>query len=230
MKPRPHSWLVALAAALLVVALGVAQGAEEPKSWDGLQKVKSKRLDAVYLLPGVDFKTYTSVMMQPAEVALHEDWLRDINRDRIASQRVTSEDVQKMREDVAAVLPKVMAEEFEKAGWKVVTTPEPGTLSLATAIIDIHVNAPDTMSAGRSRTYTVEAGNATLLMEVRDAVTGQLLGRAVDARETRNMGTLQWTNSATNRADFTSLFRDWGRICVKGLNTLKESAQVVASD
>lgn len=229
MRAHSNHRLIAWAATLMATILAGAYATEAPQSWDGLQKVKAKRLDAVYLLPGVDFKSYTSVLILPAQVALHEDWLKDINRDRIGDQRVTSDDVQKMREDVAAVVPQVMAEEFKKAGWNVVTEPAPGVLALAAAIIDIHVSAPDTMSAGRSKTYAVEAGYATLLLEVRDAVTGQVLGRAVDARETRNTGTMQWSNSVTNRADFTNLFREWGRICVKGLATLKETASPAAS-
>jgi hypothetical protein len=218
-------WLAVLAATLLTMLVPL-WAAELPENWDGLQKVKSKRADAAWLLPGADFRTYSSIMILPAQVALREDWLKDVNRDRLSNQKVTADDVQQMRQDVAAVVPEVMAEEFKKAGWNVVSEPGPGVLTLEAAIIDLHVNAPDTMTAGRSKTYTVEAGYATLLLEVRDGVTGQILGRAVDARETRNTGTLQWTNSATNRADFTSLFRDWGRICVKGLNALKESAPV----
>lgn len=222
--------LITLAATLTIAMLAPTRAADLPQTWDGLQKVKSKRADAVYLLPGADFRGYTGVMILPAQVALHEDWLKDVNRDRLVNQRVTADDVQKMREDVATVVPQAMAEEFKKAGWNVVTEPAPGVLALAAAIIDLHVNAPDTMSAGRSRTYTVEAGYATLLLEVKDAVTGQVLGRAVDARETRNSGTLQWTNRATNRADFTSLFHEWGRILVKGLDTLKESSPVAPAD
>ena len=46
--------------------------------------------------------------------------------------------------------------------------------------MDVYVTAPDTMQAGRSYTFTVEAGEATLALEARDSETGQLLGRAID--------------------------------------------------
>jgi hypothetical protein len=44
------------------------------------------------------------------------------------------------------------------------------------------------MEPGRSHTYSREAGEATLVLEVKDSLSGELLGRAVDERETSDMG------------------------------------------
>ena len=41
---------------------------------DGLVRVKSKRLDVVYLQPGADFRSYTKVMLDPTEVAFAKNW------------------------------------------------------------------------------------------------------------------------------------------------------------
>ena len=84
------------------------------------------------------------------------------------------------------------------------------------------------MSAGRSRTYTTEAGEATLVLEVRDSTTGALLGRVVDRRETRQSGGVQWATSVSNRADFSQLFKSWANICVKGFEELKAHSPVPA--
>ena len=46
-------------------------------------------------------------------------------------------------------------------------------------VANLYINAPDTMSAGRSRTYTTEAGEATLVLEARDSTSGALLGRVL---------------------------------------------------
>ena len=50
--------------------------------------------------------------------------------------------------------------------------------------MDLYVNAPATTSTGISRSYTVEAGEATLHVDVRDSRTGTLLGRVSDRRQT----------------------------------------------
>ena len=62
----------------------------------------------------------------------------------------------------------------------------PDTLRVSAAIVNLYVTAPDTMSAGRSRTYTANSGQMTLVVELRDSVTGELLARAVDTQRGRS--------------------------------------------
>ena len=80
-------------------------------------------------------------------------------------------------------LSRIFPEQFTKAGYQVVSEPGPDVLRLSLAIIDLTVNAPDTMVAGRSSSYAVDAGEATFAVEARDSLTGQLLGRGIDRRE-----------------------------------------------
>src|SRR6478736_6971568 len=74
---------------------GVTEAAKAPTTWDGLVQVPSKRLDHVYLQPGADFRGYTKVMLDPAEVAFEKNWQRDYNRStRSLSSKVSEGDVQ----------------------------------------------------------------------------------------------------------------------------------------
>jgi hypothetical protein len=122
----------------------------------------------------------------------------------------------------------IFVEAFRKAGYEIVTTPGPDVLRVSTAVINLYVNAPDTMSAGRSYSYTMEAGEATLVIEVRDSMTGALMGRVLDRRMTRGAGRLQMTTSVSNQAEFRSLFRQWADIAAKGLDELKAQSPVPA--
>lgn len=212
--------------AVAAFACAVAGAADEVETWDGLTRMKARRMDAVFLLPGADFTGYTGVVVEPVEVAFKENWQRDINRERrSASRKVTDEDVAKARAEVAEALPPIFAREFEKKGWTIATGPGPNILALRSAVINIDVAAPDTPTAGRVNSYTFDAGSATLAVEVRDSQTRQLLGRAVDARTTPGGQTLEWTTSVSNRAEFQSLFREWARIIANGLEDLREGAQ-----
>ena len=65
--------------------------------------------------------------------------------------------------------------------------------------------------AGRSRSYTREAGEMTLHLDARDANTGQLLARVTDEYLGRDRGELQITDSVTNAADFRMAVRDWAK-------------------
>ena len=121
---------------------------------------------------------------------------------------------------------EVFQEEFRKAGYTIATAPGADVLRLSPSIVKLYINAPDVMSPDRSRTYTIDAGEATLVLKARDSVSGALLGMAVDRREARGTGFVTWTNSVTNRSDFRRLFQQWARICIKGLDELKASSPV----
>jgi len=220
--------LASLAAAVMLTTAVVSPSfAAEDSTWDGLQKVKSKRLDNAWLLPGADFRGYTKVMIDPLEVAFRKNWERDMNRaSRSARARVSAEDADRIRKEMGEGFHEVLVEDFAKAGYEVVTAPGPDVLRLTPGLVDVWINAPDTMQPGRTYSYTVEAGEATLALEARDSETGQLLGRAVDRRRTGDTGTWTWTTSVTNRAEFMNMFRQWSRILTNGLEALKEASPI----
>ncbi|WP_380872628.1 hypothetical protein ACFB49_35460 [Sphingomonas sp. DBB INV C78] len=209
---------LSLVAAVVPATMAIAKA---PDTWDSLYKVKSKRLDAVYLLPGADFRTYTKVMLDPTEVAFQKNWLRDYNNSTIGvSRRISDSDAEKMLGEVRAGFEEAFRQAQTASGYQVVTTPGPDVLRIRTAVINISVNAPDVMAPGRSRTYSREAGEATLVLEVRDSQSGAILGRAVDAREIGD--TMAYMrNSVTNRSDYMMAFKRWAEISAKGLDELK---------
>lgn len=224
-----NRFIMASACALLLSGVAIPAGAKEESggSWDGLTEVKPKRLDAAYLLPGADFRPYKKLMIDPVEVAFKKDWQKNYNRDAATlSQRLSEDDVQKIAAAARDNFTEVFNEAYKNAGLEVVTAPGPDVLRIRPGVVDLYVTAPDTMSSSRSRTYTMESGEATLFLEVRDSTTGALLGRALDKRGTRNTGRVQVSNSVTNLSDFRALFKQWADISVKGFQELREMSPV----
>lgn len=222
-----HTSIRGLGAALGLMAFAAL--AADTGSWDGLVEVKPKRMDAVFLLPGADFRGYKKIMMDPVEVAFEKNWARDYNREAMTtSQRLDQEDLERISQAARDAFTEVFTEEYRKAGLELVSAPGPDVLRLRPGVVDLHISAPDTMTAGRSRTYTVESGYATLFLEGRDSTSGTLLGRALDKRATRNTGRAQISNSVTNLSDFRVLFRQWADISVKGFEELREHSPVPA--
>jgi hypothetical protein len=218
-------------AAISLLALAFAGSSladKPPETWDGLVEVKAKRVELAYLAPGADFRPYTKVMVDPTQVAFHKDWMKNMNQQRDLSRRTTPEDAEEILAAARSNFDDIFHEAFKKAGFAVASAPGPDVLRVATAVVNLYVNAPDTMSAGRSRTYTANAGEATLVIEMRDSRTGALLGRVVDQRETRDMGGMAMTTSVTNVSDFRALFKNWASITVKGIEALKAASPVPA--
>ena len=214
---------------LAAVALSVsapAAAADAPSTWDGLVQVKSKRVALAYLLPHADFRAYSKVMFDPPQVAFAKNWQRDFNRSAMTlSGRISDKDVRDAVTEGEASLAKIFPEHFTRAGFQVVSAPGPDVLRLGVAIVNLEVNAPERDIPGRSRSYAVDAGEATFAIEARDSLTGQLLGRAVDRREAGE-GPVYRRNYSTNLADFESLFDDWAKIAARGLTELKSVSPV----
>jgi hypothetical protein len=152
--------------------------------------------------------------------------MKSMNESRDISRRVTDEDAAKIMEAARSNFDDIFREAYEKAGYTVVTAPGSGVLRISTAVINLYVNAPDKMSPGVTRTYTANAGEATLVIEARDGATNTLLGRVLDRRETRDSGTMQLATSVSNLSDFRTLFKQWASTSTKGLEELKEHSPV----
>ena len=216
-------WILAAAALSLSMGSSIALQAKVPDTWDGLSRVQSKRFNVVYVLPSADFRTYTKVMIDPPQIAFKKDWKKDYNStQRDLGRRVGDKDVRRAIDEAGKEFAEILTKEYNKAGYQVVDQPEADVLRISTAVINIEVNAPDIMSAGRSRTFTTETGEATVVIEARDSVSGSLIGRALDRSIIGdNGGRLQWSNSVDNRAEFEIAFKRWAKASAEGLDKLK---------
>jgi hypothetical protein len=209
-----------LAAALVALALtGCASTQRGPAEWDGLVRQPNTRLDAVFLRPDAEIPSYANIILAPAAVQLARNW--DPNRGgRSMSRRLDTADVVAIKDGLATLVDDIFREELKAGGYQIVTEPGPDTLLVVPAIIDLYVTAPDTMSPGRSRTYTANSGRMTLVLEVRDSVTGETLARVVDGRSGRTSGVMTVTNRVTNTADARRIIRIWAQALRSGLDSL----------
>lgn len=217
-----------LATCLAAVSLTLAvptQSATPPENWDGLVKVKAKKLQLVYLQPGADFRVYTKVLLDPTQVSFRKNWQRDHSD---IENRVDDSDVRRILDDAQRGFQKMFVEAYTKAGYQVVTAPGPDVLRLTTAVVNLDVTSPDTQAPGRIYTFSQDAGEATLVLEAHDSVSGALLGRGVDRQTLDNLNTYI-RNSVTNGSDFEQAFARWAKASADGLNELKEISPVDAT-
>jgi Protein of unknown function (DUF3313) len=213
-----------LAAALATLVLtGCAATPSGPTEWDGLVRQPGTRLGAVFLKPDAEIPSYTSFILAPATVQFARNW--DPNRGgRSLSRRLDAGDVVAIKDNLSAMLGDIFREELTAGGYQVVTEAGPDTLLVIPAIVDLYITAPDTTTAGRSRTYTANPGRMTLVLELRDSVTGETLARVVDSQSGRSSGFMTITNRVTNTADARLVIRNWARALRSGLDGLHKPA------
>jgi hypothetical protein len=209
---------LALLATGIVAALLPAMAADEPpKEWDGLVRVNSKQIDHLYKLPEANFSGYKRVRLDPIEVEFDKNW-KPNESERSPSRRLTNSDLEKIKKTLAEEFRKVFTEELAKNGYPVVDQDDDDVLRVSAAIANLYITAPEKMSAGRSRTYTTNAGHMTLVAELRDSVTGKLMARAVDSVQARDTGTFMITTSVSNLASARTALSKWARVLREGMD------------
>lgn len=212
-----------LIAALVVGMSGCATSQRGPAEWDGLVRQPGTRFGAVFLKPDAAIPSYSNIILAPATVQFARDW--DPNRGgRSLSQRLNSDDILAIKDSLATMFGDIFREELTAGGYKIVAEPGPETLLVIPAIVDLFINAPEGTTAGRARTYTASSGRMTLVLELRDAVSGETLARIVDARSARGTGQLTISNRVTNTADARRILRLWAQKLRDGLDSLYKSA------
>lgn len=209
---------------LLCALAGTATAAEsqpEQTSPEGLQLTPSKNVELLYTRPGASLAAYKQVAILDCYVAFRKDWQRDQNDTAI---RVTGADMDRIKKNLSGEFQKVFAQELTKGGYTLTDQAGDDVLILRPAIVDLDVTAPDTMSAGMARTFSTSSGSMTLYLELYDGATGQIIARAIDRGNARDMGTMMWQNSVTNRAEADRLLEKWAGLARKALDNAHAAA------
>jgi hypothetical protein len=180
-------------------------------------RTEHKQIDHMYRLPGADFKGYTRIRLDPVQVSFDKNW--DPNEhERSPSRKVSKDDMEKIKAAMAEEFHKAFREELAQSDYVIVEEDAEDVLRVSPAIANLYITAPDTQSSGRSRTWVASAGHMTLVAEMRDSVSGQLLARAVDTVQGRETGTFDIANSVTNMSAARTGLTHWAHILREGLD------------
>lgn len=210
----------ALLGAILLASACATTGDDLPAmTSDGLTRIDSKKVDALYWHDGATLEGYDAITILEAPVSFRKNWMRDYNRDRMGvSDRVREEDMERIKSELSDAFQEEFARVLTDRGYSVVATTGDNVLLLRPAIVDLDVTAPDLRTAQRVDTYTADTGQMTLYMELYDSVTGDKIGEVADKVGGRNTGMMEWTTSATNRADANRMLRRWASLLADALD------------
>ena len=200
--------LVVAAALLASCQSSPSTPIDEPSTQEGLVRVQTKAVNAAYRRPGATLSGYNKILLPPIEVQFAKNW--DPGSGGSALYRMNRPDREKIRSDLAQAFADVVRDDLEEGGYPLVTEPAEDVLEVHAMIVNLYITAPDvsTQTGGRSRVYTADAGEMTLIVQLHDSVTGELLVRAYDRRgASRGMWT--WTTSVTNSADARRILSSW---------------------
>ena len=141
---------------------------------EGLQQVRSQNFEVAFARPGVRFADYRKLMVDELELAFRTP-------DREQNQFPLGED-QKTR--FRAAMATAFGEELGNLeAVEVVTEPGPDVLALNVRVQDIVARAPGRRVGGGRAGFALETvGEMTLVLELRDSESEEVLVRAFDRR------------------------------------------------
>jgi len=181
---------------------------------EGLEHVAGTNVDRVWIKPGADFSQYTAVQLLDCTVAFTRSW-------KMNHPELRSRDLKEIENWLSDEFRTIFTAALESGGYPMASEPDDHVLGIRPSIVDLRISAPDTNKSARSRSYTTVAGSMTLVLELYDSVSNEILARALDRRQSRNVGGIRWTNRVTNVAAAREILNRWASLLVAKLDQVE---------
>lgn len=212
MYRRTSALLLALLGAFVITNCATPESARDAASTaaeaEGLARVSVKGVQKVYARPDANLSAYEKIMLDPIEVSFRGDWGAERG-----GWPISPEEKQQIREGLARILRDEFTHEIARSNrYRVVESPGADVLRIKAEIRDLVIHAPDLLRPGIVRTYTLSAGEMTLVAELRDAPTGELIARVIDHRRDPDSPWLELTTRVDNIAAARRVAASWATI------------------
>ncbi len=152
----PRFTRAGLAAALVLTVLGssLAAGDSPNSPFSGLELVASKNVGALYRRPDADLSAYDKIMIGDPAVEFSKNW----NPRNYGTFGLSAAQLTKIRTDLAAMAKSTFSQVLSGGGYQIVTEAGDGVMQITPNVVNVYINAPQVPTAGRSKTYTMDAG------------------------------------------------------------------------
>lgn len=210
---------------LIIVSLSMASFSVLSKDkWEfpeytveGLKRVPNpESLTVVYAEPGANLTQYKRVYITEPLVAFKKNWQREQNR--TVGTNISTSDMDRGKKAVAELFMDVFTKELEKGGYQLTQERAEDVLIVRPAILDLDINAPDSMSSTIGGSYSRDFGSMTMYIELYDSETGDLLAKAMDKRVSHNNMYMYSQSRPAIRQQARRMMEPWAEALRKGLD------------
>jgi hypothetical protein len=221
--------IILVASATLIAACSTApptiqQGPNAEISYDGLHKIDNSRLKEAWADPDVDFSRYSKVMGGGSEFQF-----RAVKKTPSATQQRRGSSTEfwiddATRNQLVETVNEIFDEEIANSTrFEVTDTKGADVLIIRGGLHDIVSHAPPELM-GRGEIYLRSVGEATLIIEILDSMSGEVIYRGIERRSAERPGSESMImNSVTSWAEVRRLARDWAVTLREGLDSVPEA-------
>ncbi len=201
----------------------IQTGSDAEVTFDGLVRIDNSAFSNAWIDPDVDLTQYTKIMPGGAEFEF-----RAVKKSNSASMArraneseywISDENKEKVREIVTEAFREEL---LQSKHFEFANTRGPDTLIIVGGLHDIVSRIPPDI-VGRGEIYLASVGEATLILEARDSLSGETIYRAIDRRSAeRASGNLTTSNSVSTVTEVRRLAKRWASRLRVGLDSIHE--------
>jgi hypothetical protein len=218
--------IFAIAVAALVVGCAaepsIQTGPDAETTFDGLVRIDNSRFSAAWIDPDIDLTQYSKLLPGGAEFQF-----RNVQKTSRTTMRASSENEfwisDSTRQKLIDTVSEVFSDELSRSEhFTLADERGADTLIIVGALHDIVSRVPPDF-VGRGEIYLSSLGEATLVIEISDSLSGEVIYRAVDRRAVENVGgQMIRANSATTWGEVRRWARRWATRLREGLDSIHE--------
>ncbi len=201
----------------------IQEGEDAEVSFDGLHVVDNAAFRQAWADPDIDFSRYSKIMPGGAffEYRAVKKTSRTTTARSSAKEFYIDEDArEKLKEEASAIFNEELA---KSTRFTVTDDPGPDVLIIRGGLHDIVSFVPPE-PIGRGDIYLSSVGEITLILEVVDSMSDEVIARAVERRAAERGGGMAITaNTVTTWAEIRRLTRRWATRLRDGLDSIPEA-------
>ena len=205
----------------------VQTGPNAEVTHDGLTRVDKSVMDLAWVKADLDLSKYNKLILAGAEIQYRLVDDRGAHyrpgRDDQSEFPISEEGKAKLRETVGEVFREQLA---KSERYEITNIPGPGTLILVGTLVDVVSKTPPDDAPGRYEVYLSEVGEATLVIELRDSMTNEVLARAADRRAAETTGYAVPSNTVTAWSEVRRLAQSWASLLRKRLDDITSVSEM----
>lgn len=193
-------------------------------TFDGLVRIDNARFAGAWVDPEINLARYTKVM--PGGASFEFRAVKEISASAARSSNnreffISEADQLRLEQEVSAIF----QEELSKSTRFTMTdTPGFDVMIVEGAILDIVSYVPPDI-IGRGEVYLSEVGAASLVLQVKDSMSGQTIARAAERRVAEPAGSMGMrSTSVTTWVEVRRLARRWATKLREGLESIVPEA------
>ncbi len=195
-------------------------GPDAEYTHDGLVRIDNARFSRAWIDPDADLKRYNKIMVADTEFEFRA--VKKTSQSTMVTSNtrefyISDANKQKLIDTVTAVF----AEELQNSeSFTITDTPDAETLLIVGGLLDIVSRIPPEQ-IGAGGIYLSSLGEATLVLEAKDALSGETLYRAADRRRVEPVGReMMESNTVTNYSEVRRWAKRWAMRLREGLDSI----------